>query len=207
MAHIRKPLAAAVVVNTAICVAEAVASWRADSISLLMDAVHNVSDELALVCLLLAFIFVASLSQKLQRFANLLNSVGLLVLSAVILWQAIQRLIHPRPLVGLLPIAVGLGAAVGNWAVARFLRPWQAHNAAIRLAYVHNLGDTYVSLLPALAGVVVFVSGRSFFDPIVAILIAAWIVWSTVIEIQQSRDALLWPSNATCPHNERTTAT
>jgi Co/Zn/Cd efflux system component len=49
MAHYRKPLAAAVGLNTAIIVGEAVAGWHANSLSLLMDSLHNLSDEMALV--------------------------------------------------------------------------------------------------------------------------------------------------------------
>src|SRR4051812_12523636 len=98
MAHIRKPLGFALALNTVICVAEAVAGARANSISLLMDAVHNLSDELALVCLFLAYLVRARISRGLQRSANILNSVGLLAVSVVILWQALERLANPVPI-------------------------------------------------------------------------------------------------------------
>jgi cobalt-zinc-cadmium efflux system protein len=203
MAHIRKPLGAAVALNTAIFVIEAVAGVRANSVSLVMDAVHNCSDELALVCLWLAYWVTARMSRKLQRSANLFNSLGLILVSGVILWQAAERLLHPRPMIGWLPVAIGLAAAVGNWGVAAVLKPWQQHNAAIRLAYLHNLGDVYVSLLPALAGVLVTITGASIFDPLLAAGIAVWLIASTVQEIKQSGDALLWPQDARCPHEDR----
>ena len=56
MAHYRKPLAAAVALNTAIFVVEAIAGFQSESLSLIMDSVHNLSDELALVFLYLAFV-------------------------------------------------------------------------------------------------------------------------------------------------------
>jgi cobalt-zinc-cadmium efflux system protein len=56
MAHIRRPLAAAAALNAAIFLGEAWAGVRAGSLSLLGDAVHNFSDQLALVCLLLAYL-------------------------------------------------------------------------------------------------------------------------------------------------------
>ena len=49
MAHVRKPLISATVLNTGICLIEAFAGYQANSLSLLMDSVHNLSDELALV--------------------------------------------------------------------------------------------------------------------------------------------------------------
>lgn len=200
MAHIRRPLGAAVGLNTVIFVVEAVAGLRANSMSLVMDAAHNFSDELALVCLFLAYCVAAQVSRRLQQSANLFNSLGLILVSAVILWQTGERLLHPRPVVGWLPLVVGLVAAIGNWGVARILRLWQAHNATIRLAYLHNLGDVYVSLLPVLAGVLVSVTGVPFFDPLLAGVIAVWIIASTVREVNQSGEALLWPEDARCSH-------
>jgi Co/Zn/Cd efflux system component len=55
-----------------------------------MDAVHNFSDELALLCLLAAYVFTVSLSRGLRRIANLLNSVGLIAMSTLLVWQAID---------------------------------------------------------------------------------------------------------------------
>ena len=64
MAHYRKAVAAAVAVNTGIFVVEAVAGFRAHSLSLLMDSVHNLSDEMALVFIYLAFILSKGVSRN-----------------------------------------------------------------------------------------------------------------------------------------------
>lgn len=71
MAHHRKPLAAAVALNTGIFVVEAIAGLQAHSLSLLMDSIHNFSDELALVFLFLAVILSQGVSRNLVRPANL----------------------------------------------------------------------------------------------------------------------------------------
>jgi cobalt-zinc-cadmium efflux system protein len=202
MAHIRKPLAAAVALNTAVFATEAVAGVRAGSLSLLMDAVHNFSDELALICLLAAYVFTVSLSRGLQQVASLLNSLGLITVSALLVWQSVDRLIHPLPVTGWLPVTVGAAAAVGNWGVARILRKLQHQNAAIRLAYLHNVGDIYVSLAPILAGLLVSVTGRAAFDPLVALGVAIWLISSTAVELRRSGEDLLWPESAECPHDE-----
>jgi cation diffusion facilitator family transporter len=202
VAHIRKPLAAAIALNTAVFATEAMAGVGAGSLSLLMDAVHNFSDELALLCLLAAYVFRVSLSRGLQRVANLLNSLGLITISALLVWQAVDRLLHPLPVTGWLPITVGAAAAVGNWGVARILRGWQHQNAAIRLAYLHNVGDIYVSLAPILAGLWVSITGQSVFDPLVALGVAIWLIASTAVELGRSGEALLWPENAACSHDE-----
>jgi cation diffusion facilitator family transporter len=200
MAHVRKPLFAATVLNTGICCIEALAGYQANSLSLLMDSVHNLSDELALVCLCLAYLLPLRLSSNLQRSANLLNSVGLIAVSGLLVWQAIDRLISPTAVVGSFPLVVGVLAAVGNGGVARFLRGVRDQNPAIRLAYLHNLGDISVSLAPVGAGLLVMVSGQSLFDPLMALLVALWLIGTTVQEIRTSGEALLWPEDAVCRH-------
>jgi Co/Zn/Cd efflux system component len=202
MAHIRKPLALAVLLNTAVFATEAIAGRRASSLSLQMDSVHNFSDELALLCLLAAYAFAFSLSRGLQRIANLLNSIALIALSLLFMGQAVDRLVHPRPLVGWLPAAVGLFAAAGNWGVARVLRDWQHSNASSRLAYLHNVGDMYVSLAPVLAGLLVVGMGISAFDPVTALIVGIWLVVSTAREFGRSGEDLLWPAEAACPHGD-----
>src|SRR5579871_4070729 len=168
MAHFRKPLAAALALNTAIFIIEGIAGWEANSLSLLMDSVHNLSDEMALVFLYLAFVLPLGLSRNLIRSANLFNSVGLIGVSAILPWQAAARVLHPGEVIGVVPAAVGMAAAAANWGVARFLREPSINNPAIRLAYLHNLGDVQVSLAPVLSGVLVTVTGYSVFDPLIA---------------------------------------
>lgn len=202
MAHYRKPLAAAVALNSAIFVVEAVAGFQAESLSLIMDSVHNLSDELALVFLYLAFALPLGVSRNLIRSANLFNSVGLIAVSGLLLWQAVERILHPAPVLGLVPIVVGLAAAAANWGVARLLRNPGRNNAAIRLAYIHNAGDVYVSLAPVLAGLLVTVSGRSIFDPLVAGGIAVWLIVSTLREVIGSHEELMWPEKIGCGHSD-----
>src|SRR5260221_9512261 len=108
MAHYRKSVAAAVGLNTGIFVVEAVAGYQASSLSLIMDSLHNLSDELALVCLYLAFIVARGPSQKLLRSANVFNSVGLIAVSALLMWQAWDGMFNPVPVTGAVPIPVVL---------------------------------------------------------------------------------------------------
>ena len=85
MAHHRKAVGAAAALNTGIFVVEAVAGYQANSLSLMMDSVHNLSDELALLALWLAFILFRGPSRTLLRSANIFNSVGLIVVSGLLL--------------------------------------------------------------------------------------------------------------------------
>ena len=204
MAHLCKPLALALGLNTVVLTVETIGSVEANSLSLAMDAIHNLSDEMALAFLLLAYTLRTGLSSHFLRSANAFNSVGLLVVSGLLVWQAIERLLHPQPVLGLLPIAAGLLAAAGNWGVARALREPSKEDVAIRLAYVHNLGDTLVSLAPVAAGLAILLSGMSLFDTVIALIIAAVILTSTLQAVIGSHKELLWPEKVVCGHSEET---
>jgi len=200
MAHYRKPLAAAVALNSAIFLVEAFAGFQANSLSLVMDSVHNLSDELALVFLYLAFVLPLGLSRNLLRSANVFNSIGIVVLSALLLWQATVRLLNPAPVWGGVTIVIGLLAALGNWGVARLLRNPARNNPAIRLAYIHNLGDIQVSLAPVLSGLLVIATEYSPFDPLIAAGVALWLIVTTLREVIGSHNELISPEKLGCGH-------
>jgi Co/Zn/Cd efflux system component len=206
MAHHRRTVGAAAALNTAISIGEAAAASYSGSLSLLADSIHNLSDELALVFLYGAFFLPGYLGKQSQRTANFLNSVGLLVLGTGLIWEAIGRLRQPSPLWGAVPMIAGLAAAAANWGVAWLLRGPARQNAAIRLAYLHNMGDVGVSLAPVAAGVMVLFTGRPGFDPLVAMAIAVWLIVFTAREFLISRDALLWPDEITCGHGDAVAA-
>jgi len=202
MAHYQKSLAAAVLLNTAISAVEAVAGFESGSLSLLMDGAHNLSDEMALIFLYLAFILSQGVSRHLLRTANLFNSLGLVMISGLLAWQAVERFLHPVPVHGAIPIIVRMAAAAANWGVAWLLWKPGRNNAAIRLAYIHNIGDVYVSLAPVLAGFLVIFTERSIFDAIIAAAIAVWIILATAREVLGSREELIWPEKIVCGHSD-----
>jgi cation diffusion facilitator family transporter len=200
MAHRRRPLALALALNTVVLGPELVAGMSANSLSLVMDGVHNVSDEVALAMLVVAYTLRAGLSGNALRLANLFNSVGLLGISAFLVWRALERISHPPSIFGVLPVVAGLIAAAGNWGVARVLREASREDPAIRLAYVHNLGDTVVSMAPVLAGTLTLLTGRAVFDPILALVVAAAIIVPSLHTLIIFREELAWPPNVACGH-------
>jgi len=201
VAHYRRKVGAATLLNTAISVGEAAVALSSGSVSLLVDSVHNFSDELALVCLYLAFFLPGFLGRDSQRVANFLNSFGLLAISVGLAGEAIARVVHPAPVQGWIPVVAGMAAAVANWGVAALLRQPARDNAAVRLAYLHNLGDVGVSLAPVAAGFSVALSGRPIFDPLIGLAVALWLVGSTIRELRASGSTLLWPAEMVCPHD------
>ena len=179
MSHVRKPLAIAVGLNTVIFIGELVGGIKGNSNSLIMDAIHNFSDELALVCLYFAYLTQMKMSRSIQRVANVLNSIGLITIAGILIWQSVEHIFNPGIEIGYIPIISGLFAAVANWGVAKVLYKVRDQNASIHLAYIHNLGDVYVSFVPVLAGLLVLLTHNSIFDPVIAIIIGIWLIVTT----------------------------
>ena len=200
MAHVRKPLAIAVGLNTVIFIGELVGGIKGNSNSLIMDAIHNFSDELALVCLYFAYLTQMKMSRSIQRVANVLNSIGLITIAGILIWQSVEHIFNPGIEIGYIPIISGLFAAVANWGVAKVLYKVRDQNASIHLAYIHNLGDVYVSFVPVLAGLLVLLTHNSIFDPVIAIIIGIWLIVTTGKEIARSYSDLILPENAICNH-------
>src|SRR3989475_957551 len=94
VAHRRKPLTVALGLNTVVLVVEVAGGIQANSLSLVTDGVHNLSDEVALGFLVLAYAMRTGLSSRLLRTANLFNSVGLLAICGLLLWRVLWRVVE-----------------------------------------------------------------------------------------------------------------
>src|SRR5260370_16432026 len=115
-----------------------------------MDSVANCADEMALVLLYLAFVLPQGVARHLLRSANVFNSLGLVLISALLLWQAGERMLHPAPVAGTIAIAVGLLAAAANWGGARLLLAPSRYKAAGSVGYIPHFPRVSLSPRPPL---------------------------------------------------------
>ncbi|MEX2479391.1 MAG: cation transporter [Gammaproteobacteria bacterium] len=174
----RTALTLAVLANLGVCLGELALGWRANSLAVIVDAVHNGADEIALVCLLLACRHERC-APALRRLANLLNTAGIAVIAASIAVLAAQRMLDAPAVAGELTLAAGLAAALGNTAVALALRKAARGDAAVRLAYLHNVGDVALCLTTACAGAAIVLTGRFWIDAGLAFVVAAGLLVAT----------------------------
>ena len=198
--HRRRPLGVALALNTVVLGAEVGTGTSTGSLTLIIDSVHNLSDETALALLFLAYSLRAGLSGRLLRAANLFNSVGLIAIGAYLVWRSGERLLSPVVLPGLGPLLAGLLGVVGNWGVAAALRDAAREDPAVRLAYAHNLGDVLLSLAPVLAGALILTTGRSIFDPALALALGVAVIVGVARELRAAHRELLWPAEVRCGH-------
>jgi cobalt-zinc-cadmium efflux system protein len=178
-------LGVALGINLVLLVVEVVVGLLANSLALLSDAAHLLTDVgaigLALFAVRLAgrppsggFTFGLRRSEILSAQVN---GVTLLLLAGFIAWEAVGRLGSPPDVAGGSLIAVGLLGAVGNGAAAWALSRANRASLNVEGAYLHNLADLYSSLAAAVAGGVILATGFYEADGIAALTVAALMVY------------------------------
>ena len=182
-----RAFAVGVALNVIFVVIEVVFGVMANSLALITDAGHNLSDVMGLL-LAWGANFLAGKQPSLRRTygysrATILASMfsGLLLLGAVafICWEAIQRFFTPSEPVGqTIMIVAGIGVLI-NGITAWFFVSGKDHDLNIRGAYLHMAADALVSLGVVMSGFVIWKFGLNWFDPLSSLLIAGVIFWST----------------------------
>ncbi|NNK38290.1 MAG: cation transporter [Xanthomonadales bacterium] len=182
-----RAFAAGVVLNVGFVVVEAVFGILSDSLALLTDAGHNLSDVMGL---LLAW-GAAALAKKRPSArrtygysrATIIASVlsGLLLMGAVgaIGWEAVNRLFDPPAPSGKTIMIVAAIGVVINTVTALFFLSGKDHDLNIRGAYLHMAADAAVSLGVVVSGALILYFGFNWIDPLISLVIAGVIFLST----------------------------
>jgi cobalt-zinc-cadmium efflux system protein len=167
-------------------VVEAIYGILGNSVALLADAGHNLSDVLALAVAWLASELVkraptARFTYGLRGssiLAALFNAVCLLVTVGAISWEAIRRLGTPEPVAGkTVMIVAALGIVVNG--VTAWLFAGGKSDINLRGAFVHMASDAVVAAGVVAAGFVILLTGWLWIDPVVSLAINGVIVWAT----------------------------
>jgi cobalt-zinc-cadmium efflux system protein len=167
---------------------EIVAGILASSLALLSDAAHMLTDATALALSLTAARLATKPPQGAMTYglgrAEILsaqaNGVTLLVLSALIIYGAIGRLISPPAVKGGVVLVVALVGIAVNLIVARILAPPQAGGRSLNVegSYRHILTDLFGFVATAVAAIVILTTGYSRADPIASLLIAGVMLYA-----------------------------
>ena len=174
--------------NLGFVVAEVVFGLMANSMALLSDAGHNLSDVLGLGAAWLASDLVkrapsARLTYGLRGssiLAALFNAVFLLLTIGAISWEAILRFAHPAPVAEGIVMAVAAAGIVVNGVTAWLFASGQKDDINLRGAFLHMASDTAVSAGVVVAGFAILMTGWLWLDPVVALVINGIIVWGTL---------------------------
>ena len=192
-------LGAAVALTLTFVVAEALAGWFGHSLALLSDAGHNAADAAALGLSWYALWIARKPSHegmtfgyhRVAIFAALINSVALVLIALGIGWEAIARIRQPELPNGGLMIAVAAIAVAVNVTIGLWLHRGSKDDLNVRSAYLHMVGDAVSAFGVVVAGVFVTVTHAQWADPIVSLLIAALILYSSFDVMRESATVLL----------------
>ncbi|WP_373034037.1 cation diffusion facilitator family transporter [Sulfurovum sp.] len=168
----------------------------ADSLALIADAGHNLSDVMSLM-LAWGANYLATKHptrkrtyglRKVTIMASLLSAVLLLVAMGGIAWESLERLSSPKPVDGVIIIVVAAIGVVINTATALLFVKGQKHDLNIRAAYLHMAADAAISLGVVVAGIAIILTGWIWLDPVISLLIVVAILVGTWQLLRDSID-------------------
>jgi len=195
----RRPLAIALGLILGLMAAEIAAAIFADSLALLADAGHMLTDAAALALAVGAATFAGRPARgrwtfgfrRLEILAAHVNGITLLVVGVLIVYSAFRRLVDPLDVRGGLVLAVALaGIAVNLVAAALLARP-SRDSLNVRGAFLHVATDLAAFAGTAVAGGVILATGWNRADPIASLVVAALIFWSSWNLLRESTRILL----------------
>jgi len=172
--------------NLAFVLAEAIAGIIYNSMALLTDAGHNLSDAASLVISLIAFWMAKKKSSAIYTYgykkttvlAALVNAVVLLIAIGILGYEAVIRLFKPEPVEGnIIAWIAALGIIVNS--VSAFLFFKQKHELNSKAAYLHLLADALVSLGVVFAGIMISYTHLYWIDPAIGLVVMVVILIST----------------------------
>src|SRR3954464_15872340 len=189
-----RAFAIGIALNGAIVVIELIAGILANSMALIADGGHNLSDVLGLVVGGAGAVmarrspsprFTYGL-KKASILAALINALFLLVAVGAIAAEAVRRLLHPAPAEAQTMIWVGAIAILGNLLTALLFARGRAHDLNVRAAFAHMAADAAVSATVVFAGLLILWTGRQWVDPAMSIAVALVILWGSFGLLKES---------------------
>jgi len=171
---------------------------RAHSLALISEAGHNVSDLLAILLSFAAVYFQTRPATAQKTFgyqragvlAAFVNALTLIVLAAWIAFSAIHRLYTPVPVQPRMMMAVAAAGVLMNGAIAGLL--WKfSGDVNIRSVFLHMLGDTLSTAAVIAGGAGILFTGAYWIDPVLSLLIAGMIIWSSITIVRETLNILL----------------
>lgn len=184
-----RAFAIGVALNLLFVLVEFIYGRLSHSLALVADAGHNLSDVLGLLVAWGASLLAQRQPSQRRTYglrrstilAALINAAALFVAIGAIAWEALARLNEPAPVAGRTVIAVAAVGVVINTATALLFMRGQHEDLNIRGAFLHMAADAGVSLGVVLTGIAILMTGWSWLDPVVSLLVAGVILigsWS-----------------------------
>lgn len=182
-----RAFAAGILIQSAFIVAEIIVGLAANSLAVLADAGHNISDVLALALAWGATHLGKRKKTKGRTYglksasilAAVANALTLVFVNGMVAWEAIGRLRNPEPVAAVPMIAVSAAGVAVNGFCAWLFAKGSEKDLNVRAAFLHLASDAAVAGGVALTGVAIRFTAIAWLDPVASILVSAIVLYST----------------------------
>lgn len=182
-----KNLVLSIILNVGITFAQIIGGLVSGSMALLSDAAHNFSDVLALI-----FSYIAAKLSGRERtlketfgykragiFAAFINAASLMIIATVLVQEAIERLMNPRPIEGEIVIYLAALGILFNGASALLVKKDAKTDINMRSAYLHLFTDMLTSIAVFIGGFAITYFGWFWIDGVLTITISIYLIYSS----------------------------
>lgn len=194
-----KNLGISIVLNTVVTIAQIIGGLISGSLSLLSDAVHNFSDVLSLIISFLANKLAKRKASSNKTFgykraeivAAFVNSATLMVVSAFLIVEGVERFFEPQPIASTWVISLSLIAILANGFSVLLLKKEATLNMNMKSAYLHLLTDMMASVAVLIGGLMMHFFSLFWIDPLLTLLIALYLVYVGYDLLKESTQVLM----------------
>jgi cobalt-zinc-cadmium efflux system protein len=189
-----RAFAVGIALNVAIVLLEAIFGFLSNSMALIADAGHNLSDVLGLMVGWAGAVMAKRAAsprftyglKKASILAALINALSLMVAVGAIAAEAIRRLFNPATAEAHTMIWVAAVAILGNVLTALLFARGRDHDINVRAAFQHMAADAAVSAAVVFAGLVILWTGQQWVDPVMSLAVAVVILWGSLGLLRES---------------------
>lgn len=194
-----KNLLIATGLNLVITIAELAGGIISNSLALLSDALHNLSDTFAT--------FIAYMASRISKkepdtkktfgykrveiLAAMINAVILIVICVFLFKEAYERIQDPEPINAMIVIVIGMIGLMANVLSVAILHKDASKNINVRAAYMHLIGDSLSSLVVIVAAVTIQIFEIFWIDPIVTVIIGIYLIREGYIILKETVNILM----------------
>jgi cobalt-zinc-cadmium efflux system protein len=181
----------AIAVNLGLTIAQFVGGLISGSLALVADAVHNFSDAVSLIIAFAARRIARRPSDARMTFgygraevvAALINYTSLIIIGLYLVFEAIGRFLDPQGVDGWIVVVIACIALLVDVVTALLTYTLSKESVNIRAAFLHNVADALGSVAVIVAGTLILLYDWRLVDPIVTLMIAAYILWQSFAEV------------------------
>ena len=189
----------AVGINFFLTFAQVIGGVISGSLSLIADALHNLSDAASLGIALFARKISRKPADEFKSFgyqraeviAALINLTLLIVVSLYLIYEAVWRIIEPQAITGWIIVVVAGIALIIDMITAMITFRMSKNNMNMKAAFLHNLSDAFASIAVVIAGTLIILYQWYWVDTLLTFLIAGFVLWQGVVMLPKTIHLLM----------------